>query len=172
MQTAPAVAAYAVGVIALVWIKILAPAFYAQQDTATPVKIAIRVLIVTQLLNALFIWALIEYAFPEYKPWRHAALALSTSLGAVLNAWWLFRGLRARGLYVPAPAWSRYAWQLIVATALIVVVVLIANPSVAWWTSAAMVAKIAMLAAIFALAGAAYLATLYCFGFRLNDLKR
>jgi putative peptidoglycan lipid II flippase len=172
LQTAPAVAAYAVGVIALVWIKILAPAFYAQQDTATPVKIAIRVLIVTQLLNLLFIWAMIEYLLPEYKSWRHAALALSTSLGAVLNAWWLFRGLRRKGLYVPAPAWSRYAWQLIAATALIVLVALIASPSAAWWTNASEIARIALLSAIFALAGAAYLGALYCFGFRLRDLKR
>lgn len=172
LQTAPAVAAYAVGVVALVWIKILAPAFYAQQDTATPVKIAIRVLIVTQILNAIFIWALIEYVFPEYKHWRHAALALSTSVGAVLNAWWLFRGLRARGLYVPTPAWSRYAMQLVAATSLIVIVTVIATPNVAWWTSAAMVEKIVMLASIFLLAGAAYLGALYCFGFRLRDLKR
>ena len=33
---------HAVGIVALVWIKILAPAFYAQRDTATPVKIAVR----------------------------------------------------------------------------------------------------------------------------------
>jgi putative peptidoglycan lipid II flippase len=129
-------------------------------------------LIVTQLLNALFIWALIEYLFPEYKPWRHAALALSTSLGAVLNAWWLYRGLRKRALYVPAAAWSRYIWQLLAATALIVVVALIASPNIAWWTSAAMLSKIAMLGAIFALSGTAYLGALYCFGFRLSDVKR
>jgi putative peptidoglycan lipid II flippase len=172
LQTAPAVAAYAVGVIALVWIKILAPAFYAQQNTATPVKIAIRVLIATQILNAVFIWALIEYVLPEYKPWRHAALALSTSLGAVLNAWWLYRGLRVRGLYVPSPAWARYAWQLVTATLLIVIVVVIASPGAQWWTSASEFARIGMLSAIFALSGAAYLGALYCFGFRVSDLKR
>lgn len=172
LQTAPAVAAYAVGVVALVWIKILAPAFYAQQDTATPVRIAIRVLLVTQILNATLIWLLIEHVFPEYKHWRHAALALSTSLGAVLNAWWLYRGLRARGLYVPTPAWLAYAAKLLAATALIVVVALIAAPSAQWWTSVGEITRIAMLMAIFSLAGAAYLGALYCFGFRLSDVKR
>jgi hypothetical protein len=63
-------------------------------------------------------------------------------------------------------------WQLISATALIVIVVVIASPGIVWWTSAALLAKIAMLAAIFALAGVAYLGALYCFGFRLSDVKR
>ncbi len=172
LQTAPVVAAYAVGIVALVWIKILAPAFYAQQDTATPVKIAIRVLIVTQLLNAAFIWLLIENVFPEYKTWRHAALALSTSLGAVLNAWWLFRGLRARGLYVPQPRFSRYAARLIVAAAFATALIVFASPAVEWWLRADMLPRGLLLAALFALGGFGYLGALYCFGFRLRDLKR
>ena len=105
LQTGPAVAAYAVGIVALVWIKILAPAFYAQQDTATPVKIAVRVLILSQLFNVLFVFAV----FP--KELRHAALALSTSLGAVLNAWWLYRGLRQRSLYVPRGIEEKHTFE-------------------------------------------------------------
>jgi putative peptidoglycan lipid II flippase len=169
MQTAPAVAAYAVGVIALVWIKILAPAFYAQQDTATPVKIAIRVLIVTQLFNALFVWVIFEKFAPNHK---HAALALSTSIGAVLNAWWLFRGLRARRLYVPHAGWSKFASHLFVATVLATACVLYARPGDAWWTQTHLLERGSMLAALFATGGAVYLATLYCFGYRLRDLKR
>lgn len=169
MQTAPAVAAYAVGVIALVWIKILAPAFYAQQDTATPVKIAIRVLVITQLLNAIFVWVIFEKFAPDLK---HAALALSTSLGAVLNAWWLFRGLRARGLYVPQARWSNFAKHLTCATALATACVVCARPADAWWTEAIFLQRGPMLATLFALGGAIYLAALYCFGYRLRDLKR
>jgi putative peptidoglycan lipid II flippase len=169
LQTGPAVAAYAVGVIALVWIKILAPAFYAQQDTATPVKIGIRVLLITQLFNALFVW----FVFDRYAPdLKHAALALSTSLGAILNAWWLFAVLKARGLYVPQPRWSRFAWQLATATLLATLVVALARPNDLWWVNAAELPRIAMLTALFGLGGAAYLGTLHCFGFRLRDLKR
>ncbi len=169
MQTAPAVAAYAVGVVALVWIKILAPAFYAQQDTATPVKIAVRVLLITQLLNAVFIWLIFDKFAPHLK---HAALALSTSLGAVLNAWWLYRGLRARGLYVPRGGWSRFASQLFAATSLATACVLVARPIDAWWTQSHLLERGLMLAALFGLGGSIYLAMLYCFGYRLRDLKR
>jgi putative peptidoglycan lipid II flippase len=168
-QTAPAVAAYAAGVVALVWIKILAPAFYAQQDTATPVKIAIRVLIVTQLLNAVFVWVVFERYAPEHK---HAALALSTSLGAVLNAWWLFRGLRARGLYVPRPRWKNFATHLVFATLFATALVLAARPNDQWWLASSNLAGIVMLASLFALGGACYLGALFCFGYRPHDLRR
>ncbi|KAB0274430.1 lipid II flippase MurJ, partial [Klebsiella pneumoniae] len=52
-QTRLAVIAYSAGLIGLLAIKILAPGFYAKQDIRTPVKIAIMVLVLTQLLNAI-----------------------------------------------------------------------------------------------------------------------
>ena len=169
LQTGPAVAAYAVGIVALVWIKILAPAFYAQQDTRTPVRIGIRVLLITQLFNLFFVFVV----FRRYAPHLlHAALALSTSLGAVLNAWWLYRGLRARGLYVPQPRWGRYAWQLALATAFTTALIVLAKPADDWWVVAGEIPRISMLAALFALGGFAYFGSLYCFGFRLRDVHR
>jgi len=169
MQTGPAVIAYAVGIVALVWIKILAPAFYAQQDTKTPVKIAIRVLIITQLFNVLFVHVVFERFAPDYK---HAALALSISLGALLNAWWLYRGLRARGLYEPQAGWSRYGWQLSVATMCTAAVIFFAKPADVWWVTTAEIPRASMLSALFALGGFSYLGALYCFGFRLRDIRR
>ena len=169
MQTGPAVIAYAVGIVALVWIKILAPAFYAQQDTKTPVKIAIRVLIITQLFNLLFVHVVFERYAPDLK---HAALALSISLGALLNAWWLYRGLRARGLYEPQAGWSRYGWQLFAATLCTAAVIFFAKPADFWWVTTAEIPRASMLAALFALGGFTYLGVLYCFGFRLRDIRR
>jgi putative peptidoglycan lipid II flippase len=158
-----------VGIIALVWIKILAPAFYAQQDTKTPVKIGIRVLLITQLFNLFFVLLVFDrYAYD----FRHAALALSTSLGAVLNAWWLYRGLLARGVYVPQPGWARFAWQLFGATLFTTALILLAKPADLWWTVAGEIPRASLLAALFALGGFAYLGVLYCLGFRLRDVHR
>ena len=50
-QTALAVIGYSVGLLGLIAVKILAPGFYAQKDIRTPVKIAIVVLIATQIAN-------------------------------------------------------------------------------------------------------------------------
>ena len=107
-QTALALTGWGVGLVGLVAIKVLAPGYYASQDVKTPVRIAVLVLIITQLLN----WALVPY-------FRHAALSLSISLGALLNAWWLMRGLKARGSYRPQPGWWRFSLQVVPACVLL-----------------------------------------------------
>ncbi len=48
-RTALALMGYGVGLMGLVGVKILAPGFYARQDIRTPVRIAVVVLILTQL---------------------------------------------------------------------------------------------------------------------------
>jgi len=63
-------------------------------------------------------------------------------------------------------------WQLLTATALATAVVLIARPADSWWVSVGEIQRIAMLAMLFALGGFAYLGALYCFGFRLRDMRR
>ncbi len=54
-MTTHALMGYGVGLMGLVGVKVLAPGFFARQDTKTPVKIAIVVLIATQALNALLV---------------------------------------------------------------------------------------------------------------------
>jgi putative peptidoglycan lipid II flippase len=107
-QTVPALMGYGVGLIGLVAVKILAPGFFARQDTRTPVRIAIAVLVMTQLLNLLFVPFL-----------GHAGLALSIGCGALINAAWLFIGLRRARAYEPSPGWGPFAARLVVATALL-----------------------------------------------------
>ena len=107
-QTVPALMGYGVGLIGLIAVKILAPGFFARQDTRTPVKIAIAVLVLTQLLNLLLVPFL-----------GHAGLALSIGCGALINAVWLFIGLRRVGAYQPSPGWAGFAARVIGATALL-----------------------------------------------------
>ena len=81
--------ATASGLVGLVAIKVLAPGFYASQDMRTPVRIAIVVLVITQLLNIALVPAL-----------KHAGLALSIGIGALINAGWLLVGpAQRRGSY-------------------------------------------------------------------------
>ena len=78
-----AVMAYSIGLVGLIIVKILAPAFYAQQNIKTPVKIALFTLLCTQFMNLLFIGF-----------FQHAGLALAIGLGACVNASLLFYFLR------------------------------------------------------------------------------
>jgi putative peptidoglycan lipid II flippase len=98
--------AYAVGLLGLILVKILAPAFYARQDIRTPVRIAVGVLIATQLLNLRV----------RAAAGQVAGLALSIGAGACLNAAFLFTGLRRSGTYVAAAGLaaassSRWWWR-------------------------------------------------------------
>jgi len=74
--TAAALLFYAVGLWAFAGVRIVAQAFYALQDTKTPVKIAVVALVANILLSAVFI---------TWTPLEHGGLALATSLAATLN---------------------------------------------------------------------------------------
>jgi putative peptidoglycan lipid II flippase len=103
LMTQRALAAYGVGLIGLILVKILAPGFYSRQDIRTPVKIGLLVLVATQLANLVFV------------PWLgHAGLALSVGAGACLNAILLWVGLHRRGA-LPGAAWLKYLGQLLLA---------------------------------------------------------
>jgi len=102
-MTQRALAAYGVGLIGLILVKILAPGFYSRQDIRTPVKIGLLVLVATQLANLVFV------------PWLgHAGLALSIGMGACLNATLLWVGLSKRGA-LPNASWTKYLSQLFLA---------------------------------------------------------
>ena len=70
--------------------KILTSTYYAFQDTKTPVKILIVVVVMNLLLNILFI--------PFFQ---HGGLALSTSLSAFINTVLLFLFLKKKSIIIP-----------------------------------------------------------------------
>ncbi len=120
-QTTLALMGYGCGLLGLVAIKVLAPGFYANQDIKTPVRIAVVVLCLTQLLNLLLV--------PVFA---HAGLALSIGLGAMVNAAWLLWGLRRRGSYQPAPGWGKFSWQVGWGCALLAGFLFWANQALPW----------------------------------------
>ena len=113
LMTQRALIAYSVGLLGIIVIKVLAPGFYAQQNIRTPVKIAIFTLVVTQLLNLVFI-----------GPLAHAGLALAISAGACINAGLLFYQLRKQQMFQPQPGWGMFALKLLVAVAMMSAVLL------------------------------------------------
>ena len=100
-MSALSLAAYSLGLPAFIAVKVLAPGFYARQDTKTPVRIAITALISNMVLNLIFVGALLFISFRG----PHMGLALASSLAAYINAGLLYRGLRKQGVYRPLDGW-------------------------------------------------------------------
>lgn len=120
-QVALALAGYGTGLLGLVAIKVLAPGYYASQDMKTPMRIAIVALVTTQLLNIALV------------PWlKHAGLALSIGLGALVNSGLLLVGLLKRGRYRPHAGWPAFALQVFAATALLGVFLAWGNSHLPW----------------------------------------
>ena len=159
-QTTTALMGYGAGLLGLVAIKVLAPGFYASQDIRTPVRIAVVVLVITQLLNL----ALVPF-------FQHAGLALAIGIGALINALWLLFSLVKRGSYKPAPGWGRFALQVVVASGLLAGFLLWAAGAVSWTGfKSAYMQRIGLLSAVLAGSAALYFIALRVLGLKVRQL--
>ena len=95
-QSGLALIHYGWGVPAFVLIKVLAPGFFAREDTKTPMRFALITVALNTVLGAgLFFWF-------KAQGWDgFPGLAIATSVAAWANAAMLFIGLQARGWYRP-----------------------------------------------------------------------
>ena len=161
-QISYALMGWGVGLVGIVAIKVLAPGYYASQDTKTPVRIAIAVLVITQLLNIALV--------PLFA---HAALTLSIGLGALVNAGWLLVGLRWRGSFKPAPGWGVFALQVSVASALLLIFLMWANGAVAWTQMRGEnLRRIVLLGGVLVASTAIYFTALWATGLKLRQFLR
>ena len=161
-QTTVALMGYGAGLIGLVAIKVLAPGFYASQDIRTPVRIAVAVLVITQLLNIVLVPVL-----------AHAGLALAIGIGALINALWLLVGLLRRGSYTPAPGWVLFAFQVVAGSALLAVFLMWMNSHFAWTALREQsLQRIGLLAMALVASAAIYFGALWAAGLKLRQLVR
>jgi putative peptidoglycan lipid II flippase len=159
-QTSAALMGYGVGLLGLVAIKVLAPGFYASQDIRTPVKIALAVLVITQLLNLALVPLL-----------QHAGLALAIGLGALINALWLLLGLMRRGSYRPSPGWGMFLLRVALASALLAVFLMLAGSAFDWTAMRAhSLQRIGLMALVLLGSAAIYFIALRVLGMNLRQL--
>jgi putative peptidoglycan lipid II flippase len=158
-QVALALGGYGAGLVGLVAIKVLAPGFYASQDMRTPVRIAIMVLVITQLLNI----ALVPFL-------KHAGLALSIGLGALINAGTLLVFLIRRGSYRPAPGWGYFLLQVLAGSALLAVFLMWGASSFSWTAMRAhALQRVGLMALMLAGSAAIYFAAISAAGLKLRQ---
>jgi putative peptidoglycan lipid II flippase len=161
-QVALALMGYGSGLLGLVAIKVLAPAYYARQDVKTPVKIAVVVLIFTQVLNVFLVPRML-----------HAGLALSIGLGALLNALWLLMGLLRSKIYTPSSGWTLFVLQVMAASCLLAVFLLWSAHAVDWvQMQSTIFLRIGLLAVILIASFAIYFGACWGAGLKIRTLLK
>lgn len=162
LMVSQAMVGYSVGLFGLIAIKVLAPGFYAQQNIKTPVKIAIFTLVLTQLLNLVFV--------PAFS---HAGLALATSLAALANAGLLYLGLRKRKIYSPTKGWFVFLIKIKLGAVLMGVAIAVIALEIDWAGLAhAPLLRIVWLGIILLVAALVYFAALRLLGVPVKQLLK
>lgn len=111
MQSAYAMMAYASGLPAYVLARVFSTAYFAREDTSTPVRFAIICAVINTVLALAFI-----------GPLQHVGIALATGITAWVNLAMLIHGLhKKRHLDLPARTLAR-SWRVVLSGAAMAVI--------------------------------------------------
>ena len=160
--TSAALAAYALGLPAYVLIKVLAPGFFAREDTATPVKVAAFCVAINLVLNLALM-----------GPLLHIGIALATAISAWINAGLLAWLLVRRGHFVADARLRRAIPRTLLASAAMAGALWFAQDVLSGIADADAARAAVVLAVLVALGLVVFAAAAVGFGAaRLADIKR
>lgn len=182
-MAALSLSALALGLPAFALVKVVAPAFYARQDTRTPVRAAIAAMVANMVLNAVFVAALFilwRQPGPASSGWLaaiarvpglHMGLALASALASYLNLWQLWRALSKAQLHAPQPGWPRHLLRLGVSCVAMCAVLGAMLSLWSDWSAWPTLVRVWRLLATIGIAAAVYAGCLFAAGLRLRDLR-
>ncbi len=167
-MAAISLSAMSIGIPAFMLSKVLSPAFYARQDTKTPMRAAIYTVIANLVMTIAFTLPLwlneIEGA--------HAGIALATGLAGIFNTWLLWRYLRRDGRMVLQPGWGRHWLRISVGCVAMTTVVLGLHAWIGDWTKIASLWERTLWLLVAVAAGAlTYAVVLIAMGLRPRHLR-
>jgi putative peptidoglycan lipid II flippase len=165
-MTALALQAFAVGLVGFSYVKILAPAFFAREDTKTPVKIGLIALAVNFVLSVSLAWYLTAIGYAG----SHAGLALAISVAALLNAALLYRGLLRDQVLRHSAGWGLLLIQAGAANAVMWGILDRLERPLGWWLEVGTPDRVGWLAISVVAGAAAYLLVLLVLGLRPSRL--
>lgn len=165
-MTALSLQAFSIGLIGFSFVKILAPAFFAREDTRTPVKIGLVALAVNFVLSVGFALWLTSINYEA----THAGLALAISISALLNALLLYRGLRREGVIRHSADWTRLIPKIVLASGVMLLCILLIQPPLIWWLEASVLVRSGWLALCIGVGALGYFLVLLLVGVRPSQL--
>lgn len=166
-MTALSLQAFSLGLVGFSLVKVLAPAYFARQDTKTPVRIGLIALVVNFVLSVGLAYGLTRAGFAG----THAGLALAISIAALLNAWLLFAGLRRDGVLILSDTWQRLISSILIASSLMCSCIIWMQHDLTWWLDTALLDRTLRLGIEIVLAASVYFAILFVTGVRPSHFR-
>lgn len=152
------------GVLGFMLIKVLAPAFFARQDSKTPVKVGVIAMFANVVSSLVLMKSFAWLHLPQ-----HGALALSNSLASLINAGLLYVALHREQIFVLKRHWQALLLKLIVANGLMATALWFAVGHFPMQASQSV--RVLALLAICVVGAAIYAVSLLAMGFKVRDLK-
>lgn len=163
-----ALMAFSFGLLGFSFVKVLAPGYFARQDTRTPVRTSLISLGVNMGVNLLVIAPLVYFG---KLPFPHVFLAMSTSLAGCTNALLLYRGLRKAGVLRPGPHWRALIPRVVGAGAAMGLLLHALAGTTARWLAMSSWLRVGHLAVCVVAGAAAYFGALLILGVRPRHLR-
>ncbi|MCC6171005.1 MAG: murein biosynthesis integral membrane protein MurJ [Gammaproteobacteria bacterium] len=159
--------AYSWGLLGFSLVKVLAPGYFARQDTRTPVRVGLIALGANVALNVAVVLPAKYLGFPV----PHVLLATSTCVSAAVNTLLLWRGLRREGVYRPGPGWGLLLLRIGLASLVMAGLLVWSAGELGGWLEARPVERVGRLAVSIVLAAGTYFAVLFLAGLRPAHLR-
>ncbi len=164
--TALALQAFALGLIGFSYVKVLAPAFFARENTVTPVRIALIALGANFVLSVVFS----GYLTMTGHPAPHAGLALAISVAALLNAGLLYVALRRDGVIGNGSGWGLLGLRVLAASLTMWGILALLDKPLSWWLDVSLADRVWALLVSIVAGVVVYFGTLVLLGTRPSQL--
>lgn len=159
-MTSRSLMAYALGLVGLMTVRILAAGYYARHDPHTPLRFAVRALLLGVICNLALI-----------LPLGHVGLALGTALAATVNAGLLLHDLVKTQILRLQPGWRTLLLRAAAANLSMAAVLMLGSNTSAAWLALSNSERLGQLLLWIGSSAVVYIATLLALGLRPRHLK-
>ncbi len=170
------------GLPAFALVKVVVPAFYARQDTRTPVKAGVASLLANMAFNVIILAILYKIRVPEQLqqgsvwlaltkvPGLHFALGLASAIASYLNLALLWRWLKKANVYQRQPGWSSFLFRLLAACGAMVAALVLGLHFGPDFTLVSSTLRVVWLGGLVVGGAAIYGIVMLMMGFRIREL--
>lgn len=182
-MTALSVFGLSFGLPAFALVKTVLPAFYARQDTRTPVRAGLVAMVANMVFNVGLLALLYALWVPDAAkaegvmatlarvPGLHFALGIASALSSYLNLVLLWRWLRKADVFDPQPGWVRFLVRMLLANVVMAAALLAGLHLAPDFTVADKWQRIGWLATLVFGGAAVYGLSMLALGFRPRDFR-